>query len=196
MKYRRKYRKKLYEWQLKRWIIFVGLPGSGKSALGYALAKKLNVPFFDADTEIIRSANMEIPDIFSEYGEEEFRRLEEQVIARLLQGTPAILALGGGAFESKATRKVVEASATSIWLNVDYDIILERVTSRSGRPLFDQSNDPKKVLMELAEKREKNYAKADLSFVPPLISLDVATRSLISVLRKCSVLKRNKKWKN
>ncbi len=196
MKYRRKYRKKPYEWELKKWIILIGLPGSGKSALGYSLAKKLSVPFFDADLEIIRSANMEVADIFSEYGEAEFRRLEEQVIARILQGHPAILALGGGAFENENTQKNVASFGLSVWLKVEHSVILERVINRTGRPLFDQASDPKKVLKDLAEKREKNYAKADLIFIPPLDSLDIASRSLISVLRKYSVLKRVKKWKN
>ncbi len=196
MKYRRKYRKKPYEWKLKKWIILVGLPGSGKSALGCSIAQRLGVPFFDADTEIIRSANMEVSEIFSEYGEEEFRRLEEQVIARILQNSPAVLALGGGAFENKNTRKNVSEAGLSVWLKVDHDIILERVTSRSGRPLFDNAQDPKEVLQALIHKREKNYAKADLTFVPPLASLDIASRALINVLRKYSMLKRVNRWKN
>ncbi len=196
MKYRRKYRKKPYEWKLKKWVVLVGLPGSGKSALGCSIAQRLAVPFFDADTEIVRSANMEVSEIFSEYGESEFRRLEEQVIARILQTSPAILALGGGAFENEHTRQNVSEAGLSVWLNVDHDVILGRVAHRAGRPLFDNADDPQAVLRELALKREKNYAKADLTFVPPEASLDVASRALVSVLRKYAMLKRVSRWKN
>lgn len=61
---KRKNKPKPQEWQLKKWIIFVGLPGCGKSTLGLALSKLINVPFYDADIEITRASNMEIADIF------------------------------------------------------------------------------------------------------------------------------------
>lgn len=187
---KRKNKPKPQEWQLKKWIIFVGLPGCGKSTLGLALSKLINVPFYDADIEITRASNMEIADIFSTYGEAEFRRMEEQVIARLLAGPPAILALGGGAYENPNTRQIIKEKAFSVWLKVDHETILARIAQRSGRPMFDNSNNPKQLLGELAQKREPNFAKTDIQFIPPDAPITTVARALNNVLRKFSLFRR------
>ncbi len=171
--------------KLKRWIVLVGLPGAGKSALGLAAAHNLNLRFFDADIEISKASNMPVPDIFELYGETEFRRLEEQIIARILQETPpGVLSLGGGAFENPDTRKIVDKYGVGIWLKVEHDIILERILRKKGRPLFDSSIDPEQTLKTLAQKREPNFAKAKLQFTPPQSSLEVAAKALSTVIRK------------
>ncbi len=187
-----KYRKKVNQLpHLKRWIVLVGLPGVGKSALGQAVAHNLNLKFFDADIEIAKASNMPVPDIFATYGEEEFRRLEEQIIARILSGSPAVLSLGGGAFENPSTRESIKNRGVSIWLKVDHDIILERILRKSGRPLFDNAEDPKQTLKMLAQKREKNFAKARLCFKPPQKSLETAARALSTVICKHSAFRKD-----
>lgn len=186
-----KYRKKINKIPaLKRWVVLVGLPGSGKSALGQAAANNLNLNFFDADIEVSKASNMPVHDIFNMYGEAEFRRLEEQIIARILQEPPAVLSLGGGAFENPNTREMIKQRGVSIWLKVDHDIILERILRKSGRPLFDNSPDPAQTLKELAEKREKNFATARLSFIPPGPSLENAAKALSKVICKHSAFRK------
>ena len=78
--------------------------GAGKTAIGTALARRLDAPFLDSDSEIVAAANMSIAEIFERDGEAFFRDKEAQVIARLLDGTPSVLSTGGGAFCSRATR--------------------------------------------------------------------------------------------
>lgn len=187
-----KYRKKFNQIPtLKRWIVLVGLPGAGKSALGQAIAHNLNLDFFDADVEISRASNMPVHDIFAMYGEAEFRRLEEQIISRILQGPPAVLSLGGGAFENADTREIIQKRGVSIWLKVEHEIILERILRKTGRPLFDHSEDPKQTLKELAQQREKNFAKAKLCFIPPNTSLEIAARALSNVICKHSAFRKD-----
>src|SRR5215468_8449143 len=81
--------------ELAQTIVLVGLMGAGKSCIGRRLAQRLNVPFVDADTEIEQAAGCTIAEIFEKYGEPAFRDGERRVMARLLQGPPAILATGG-----------------------------------------------------------------------------------------------------
>ena len=88
-----------------RSIVLVGMPGSGKSAVGRRLAARLELPFVDADEEIERAAGKPITDIFKDHGEPYFRDGERKVIARLLRAGPQVLATGGGAFMVAETQE-------------------------------------------------------------------------------------------
>ena len=124
-----------------RSVVLVGMMGAGKSTIGRRLSARLRLPFLDADTEIEAAAGMSIPDIFETHGEPHFRDGEARVIARLLDGGPAIIATGGGAFMREETRNRIAAKAVSIWLKADADIIMKRVKRRADRPLL-QTADP------------------------------------------------------
>ena len=94
-----------------RSLVFVGMMGSGKTAIGKMVASALKVPYFDSDAEIVKAANMEIPEIFEKHGEPYFRSGEERVIERLLRDGPAVISLGGGAFMSGTTRRNIAEHA-------------------------------------------------------------------------------------
>src|SRR5262249_8584181 len=114
--------------RLLRTIALVGLMGAGKSAIGRRLAQALQAPV--AGSELIAAAaGMSIPDIFERYGEAEFRDLERRVVGRVLDGSPVVLALGGGAFIDPQVRGRVRQRALSIWLRADLDTLVNR-TSR------------------------------------------------------------------
>lgn len=145
-----------------RSIVLLGMMGCGKSAIGKMLARTLGLEFKDADAEIEEAAGRSVADIFSDYGETEFRRLEARVIDRVLSEGPVLLALGGGAFMAEETRDVISKTAISVWLDVELDILVERVGRKPGkRPLLKQG-DPREILMGLLEKRGPVYALADI----------------------------------
>jgi shikimate kinase len=146
-----------------RSIVLVGMMGAGKSTIGRRLSARLRLPFVDADTEIEQAhAGMTIPEIFAAHGEPYFRDGEARVIARLLDGGPAVLATGGGAFMREDTRDRIRAKAVSIWLKADADIIMKRVKRRADRPLL-QTADPAATVGRLIEEREPVYQGADLT---------------------------------
>src|SRR5258706_907893 len=145
-----------------RSVVLVGMMGAGKSTIGRRLSVRLRLPFLDADTEIEAAAGMSIPDIFETHGEPQFRDGEARVIARLLDGGPAVIATGGGAFMREETRSRVGAKAVSIWLKADADIIMRRVKRRAGRPLL-QTADPAPTVGRLMSEREPIYRPADLT---------------------------------
>ena len=157
-----------------RTIVMVGMMGAGKSSIGRRLANRLGMSFVDADTEIEQAANQSIPDIFEQYGEAYFRDGERRVIQRLLDGTPKVLATGGGAFIQPETRAAIKANGISIWLKADRDLLLSRVKRRNNRPLL-KMGDPAEVLERLISERYPIYAEAEIH----VQSRDIAHEAVI-----------------
>ena len=148
---------------LRKPVVLVGLMGAGKSAVGRRLAARLDIPFIDADAEIEKAAGSTISEIFERDGEEAFRDGERRVIARLLDSEPVhVLATGGGAFMDPETRKLIKEKGISLWLRADLEVLFERVSRRSHRPLL-KTADPKGTLAALMEKRYPVYAEADIT---------------------------------
>ena len=113
--------------RLKKTIVMVGMMGAGKTAVGRALAQRLVVPFIDSDAEIEEAAQATIAEIFERDGEAFFRTKEAQVIARLLNGAPAVLSTGGGAFLQEVNRTRISSDGISVHLNASRDLLWERV---------------------------------------------------------------------
>jgi shikimate kinase len=145
-----------------RTIALVGLMGAGKSSVGRRLSSALGLPFRDADEEIEKAAGRSISDIFSEFGEADFRDGERRVIARLLDDPPHILATGGGAFMNEETRALIKTKAVSVWLKVDLETLAKRVGRKDTRPLL-KGRDAREVLSDLAAVRYPVYAEADIT---------------------------------
>jgi shikimate kinase len=147
--------------RLLRSVVMVGMMGAGKTAVGQALARRLDVPFRDSDEEIVRAAQMTIAEIFARDGEPFFRDRESEVLARLLRDTPAILSTGGGAFLSDRNRALVREHGVSVWLRADLDLLWQRVRHKTTRPLLHTAN-PRQTLADLYAARVPHYAQADV----------------------------------
>ncbi len=135
--------------------------GVGKTTIGRRLARRLDVPFVDADHEIESAAGMTVSEIFDRFGEAHFRDGERRVIARLIDGTPRVVATGGGAFMNVQTRALILSHSTAIWLDTDVETLAERVARRNDRPLL-AGRDARTVLHELATVRNPIYALAPI----------------------------------
>ncbi|MCC5999979.1 MAG: shikimate kinase [Pararhodobacter sp.] len=147
---------------LQRTVVLVGMMGAGKTAVGRELARRLAVPFTDSDAEIEAAANQTITEIFARDGEPFFRRKEAQVIARLLEGRPGVLSVGGGAFLVPQTRQLIAARGVSVWLKVPLDLLWARVRRKTTRPLL-QTRNPRATLARMLAERAPVYAQADLT---------------------------------
>ena len=145
----------------KKSVVLVGLMGAGKSCIGELLAKRLCLPFVDADEEIEKAAGCSIAEIFDTYGEKEFRAGERRVIKRLLMQPVQIIAAGGGAFMDNQTREAIRQLAISIWLKVDLEVLVSRTMRRDHRPLLRGRNH-RDTLQRLLIEREPLYGTADL----------------------------------
>ena len=146
----------------QRSIVFVGLMGAGKTAIGRKVAGEIGIPFVDSDHEIETVSRTSIADLFEFYGEPEFRALEQRVILRLLEGGPQVLSTGGGAFMNEQTRSSIADTAVSVWLKADIDVLMQRVAKKQNRPLLKNA-DPRGVMQKLIDERYPVYALADLT---------------------------------
>ncbi len=145
---------------LNKSIVLVGLMGAGKTSVGREVAKRLGLNFVDSDDLIVEAAGKEISDIFKDEGEEHFRALEQQVLRDAIHSDQVcIISTGGGAFMNDATRKAIQESAISLFLEADIDVLVARVGTSQGRPLF-KDKDPKEVLSDLIEVRYPIYKQA------------------------------------
>jgi len=143
-------------------IVLVGLMGAGKSTVGRRLAKRIGLPFADADEEIEAAAGLTVAEIFERHGEAHFRDGERRVLARLIAGPPSVIATGGGAFMDDETRALILARCTAIWLDAEVETLAGRVGRRGRRPLLE-GQDPLVLLQRLAEIRNPVYAEAHLT---------------------------------
>ena len=169
-----------------RTIVLVGLMGAGKSKIGRRLALRLGLPFFDSDQEIEAAAGETIEEIFANRGERVFRDGERRVITRLLAKPVHVLATGGGAFMDPLTRLVIRKRGVSLWLRADLDVLAQRVSRRSDRPLL-KAGDPRAILAELIEHRHPIYAEAAVTIDSGEGSPEATVNRAIMGLAACPI---------
>lgn len=149
-------------------LVLVGPPASGKTTVGTAIAEQLRLPFRDTDRDVEDVAGASVADVFVEHGEPHFRALEEQAVARALAEHDGVLALGGGAVTSAATRALLvaygRAGGVVVWLDVDLPSAAKRVGLSRDRPILGVN--PRAMLRHMLETRAPLYAEVATATVP------------------------------
>jgi len=137
-------------------IVLIGPPGSGKSTLGKALSRKLNLPFTDTDDLIELRTGTSISQIFIDKGESWFRDLEKEILKEELAKLDGVLSLGGGAPLSDSAQEMLrEIDGAIIYLDVSLATAAPRVGFNRDRPLL--LNNPRGAWQELMDKRRPIY---------------------------------------
>ncbi|NOY89484.1 MAG: shikimate kinase [FCB group bacterium] len=159
---------------IKKDIFLIGFSGSGKSTIGPKLAAKLKVKFYDTDSIIEKKLKMKTDNIFSEYGEKHFRRLEERTISDIInfKKHQKVVSLGGGAFQSRKVRNLVKKSGVVIYLSCSQKVLYQRMKNKTDRPLLRLTHKSGKTALQklkdrinqLMQKRIKNYRQANIIF--------------------------------
>ena len=134
--------------------------GVGKSTVGKSLADKLSYKFKDIDKIIEVKEGCTIDIIFKKKGENYFRSLEKKITLDELKKEKTVISLGGGSFLNNSIRRIVKDSSISFWLDVNTDILINRLKKNKKRPLLFKKNlieTVKKIYLE----RKKTYSEAD-----------------------------------
>lgn len=135
-------------------VVIVGAPGAGKSSVGRRVAQNLGVSFADSDALVEARAGKPVSDIFIEDGEDNFRELEREEIARSLTEFDGVLSLGGGAVLDDTTRTLLREHNVG-WLKVDLASATQRVGMNSARPLL--LGNVRGTMLTMLEQRTPLY---------------------------------------
>jgi shikimate kinase len=137
-------------------VFLVGPMGSGKSAVGRQLARRLGLEFHDADEAIVERTGVDISYIFEREGEAGFRQREAEVIDELTQRDGVLIATGGGAVLDPTSRARLRSRGRVVYLRTSVNQQLLRTRRGTGRPLLDNP-DPRGTLARLYEQRSPLY---------------------------------------
>jgi shikimate kinase len=140
-------------------IALIGLPGSGKSTVGRQLARRLQLPFVDADQWVERQLGCSIREYFEREGEVGFRDFEQQALLDIAASGPAVIATGGGAVLRQANRVCLRENARVFYLFASPEEVYRRLRNDQVRPLL-QVADPLARLRDLFAQRDPLYREA------------------------------------
>jgi shikimate kinase len=149
-------------------IFLIGMPGSGKSTIGKALAAQLSCNLIDLDAFIVQKEKLSIPNIFKTKGEDYFRKAETSALKEIIEkNKKAVVAVGGGTPCYNNNMAIMQSGAKCVYLKVSVDTLCNRIENdTTERPLFHKLNGRKlkEKNTSMLEHREKFYNKALMSF--------------------------------
>lgn len=142
-------------------VYLCGFMGCGKSHIGRMLAAELDRKLVDLDRVIVEREGMAIPEIFAQFGEPHFRRLEAQYIRELSGGY--IVATGGGALINDETAEFARQSGLSVYINASFETCYARIRNDTNRPLV--VNNTPEQLRQLYDARAEIYRRNSMVMV-------------------------------
>ena len=145
---------------MKKNLTLTGMMGVGKSTIGKTLSKHLQMEFVDIDKIIEKKLNLTIDKIFKSEGEVFFRKVEEKTTLEEVKKKNKVISLGGGAFMNKKIRDCIISDTKSFWLDLDLNVLKDRLSRSKKRPLLINKNI-KLMLEKIYMQRKKNYSLAN-----------------------------------
>lgn len=140
-------------------IVLIGFMGTGKSAVGRALARQTGRPRFDTDEMVSQRFGLPITEIFGQFGEKTFREAEKEALDGLSVAVAAIIVTGGGIVLREDNVKTLRALGAVVNLEADAETLWRRISRRTTRPLM-QTENPRATLKELLLARQSLYRAA------------------------------------
>ena len=163
--------------QIKLPIYFIGMPLSGKTTIAKLVAKELNIPWIDLDSEIEKKAHLFIDDIFNQYGEPYFRKLETETLLNFKEHH-AIISCGGGIVLNKSHKDIMNLGHV-IHIMSDLDILKKRQQSSYDRPIL-----LKKTLDQLMDERFLKYQEFAHIHIQNDVSIEETVQTVITYIKE------------
>jgi len=145
---------------VKRHVVLIGLPGSGKTTVGRTVAERLHAGFVDVDSILNRKEGKPIAMIFAEKGEQAFREMERKEVEAALTNAPAVISPGGGWAAQPGALEGAKAPGYVIYLKTRPETAASRAAPSGTRPVL-MGDDPEAQMRNLIKEREPFYAQAD-----------------------------------
>ena len=154
--------------------------GVGKSTVGKNLANKLSYTHIDIDRIIEEKEGTTINIIFKNKGENYFRTLENKITLRELKSDCSVISLGGGAFLNKDIRRTVKKSSLSFWLDINLNILINRLKKSKKRPLLFKKNIGE-AIGKIYFERKKIYSEADFKVRCDKLKTDTIVGKILKI---------------
>ncbi|GIW40429.1 MAG: shikimate kinase [Candidatus Binatia bacterium] len=164
-------------------IALTGFMGTGKTAVGRALAERLGWKFVDTDTRIEEMEGSSVAEIFARKGELYFRRREREVVERLVGEKKVVVATGGGTIVDPRNRELLRAAGPLVCLRASPEEI-ERRTQGPERPLLEGAANRSERIRTLLAEREAAYAGADYHVDTNGLEVEQVVEKILELLRE------------
>lgn len=166
-------------------IYIVGFMGSGKTTVGKILADRLNKQFIEMDQVIEQRTNKKIADIFAEYGQDYFRKLETSLLQELSTQNDLVISCGGGLICNNTNLKILKTSGIVFNITASAQIIYERTKKDSHRPILNVKN-PLNTIKTLLGVRKPYYEQAHYTVESEKQTPEQVANSIMEILKKIS----------
>jgi shikimate kinase len=168
---------------MKRHILLVGLPGSGKTTIGRLVAERLGAGFIDSDLVVVRKMQMPIARIFAIHGEAKFREIEKEVMDQTLAGPPSVLAPGGGWAAQPGQLEAAKQNSFVVYLKVMAMTASKRAASENTRPML-AGQDPVEDMRRLLKERESFYNMAEAEVKNDMKSAEASADEIVALAKE------------
>lgn len=170
---------------MKTNIALIGFMGAGKTAVGKALAEKLNKTFVEMDALIEQKAGKSIPDVFQQDGEIAFRELEIEVAKEVSQGKNQVIACGGGVVLNKINTDRLRKESVIVYLTASPEVILKRTSSGGEeRPLLKTPDKATAVRKMLSFRKPFYERAADITIDTSKLDIDDVGEQIITKIEE------------
>lgn len=164
-------------------IFLIGFMGVGKSTIAKELCKRLGAEPVEMDQVIAKQQDMAISDIFDEYGEKYFRRLETDLLREIQTKDNQVVSCGGGVVLKEKNIDIMKSCGSIVLLTAEPETIYRRVKHSTDRPLLN-GNMSLNYIKELMEEREERYEEAaDIRVSTDNRPIDAIVESILRKLK-------------
>ncbi len=175
---------------MKKQIVYLaGFMGAGKSTIGPILANTLGWDFYDLDRVIENESGKKVKDIFGEFGEEYFRKIETETLINISGGNKLIIALGGGTMTRHENIEILRKYGITVHLIISPESAYARLKFKRDRPVLTgdgKSDISKEKMMEkindLLITRKKFYEKAEIQIDTENIPVGITVDKLAKII--------------